>query len=128
MFVSSTMYLRQKLQYLYEMSIICVFVVNGEHEDMVSIRADIIPEHPFSDKRSLHFYHVTCTALGEQQLVVSIGNRPSPTNQFPASSNVTIKFACMLPAVLNLEPHVLLPEIFERRLSLQDCQSPNKEV
>ena len=34
----------------------------------------------------------------------------------------------MRPATLTLEPDVQLPEISERRLSLQDCQSPNKEV
>ena len=34
----------------------------------------------------------------------------------------------MLPATLTLEPDVKLPEIAGRRMSLQDCQSPNKEV
>ena len=92
------------------------------------MRTDIIPEHPFGDKRSLHFYHVTCMTLGEQDIVVTIGNRPSATSQYPASSNVTIKFACMLPVTLTLEPDVQLPEISERRLSLQDCESLNKEV
>lgn len=110
------------------MTCFLVILVSGEQKDLISIRTDIIPEHPFGDKRSLHFYHVTCKILGEQDLVVTIGNRPSETNKFPASSNVTIKFACMVPATLALEPDVHLPEISERRLSLQDCQSPNKEV
>ena len=101
--------------------------VRAQKEDLISMRTDIIPQHPFADKRSLHFYHVTCKALGEQDLVVTIGNKPSETNHYPASSNITIKFACMLPATLTLEPDVKLPEISERRLSLQDCQSPNKE-
>ena len=63
-------------------------------------------------------------ALGEQDIVVTIGNRPSATNQYPASSNVH-DYQIRLHA---LEPDVQLPEISERRLSLQDCQSPNKEV
>ena len=110
------------------MYVIVFFLVGAAREDLISIRTDIIPQHPFADKRSLHFYHVTCTALGEQDLVVTIGNKPSETNHYPASSNVTIRFACMLPATLSLEPDVQLPEISERKLSLQDCQSPNKEV
>jgi nuclear pore complex protein Nup210 len=104
------------------------YLVRAEKEDLISMRTDIIPSHPFADKRSLHFYHVTCKALGEQDLVITIGNKASESNQYPASSNVTIKFACMVPASLTLEPDVQLPEISERRLSLQDCQSPNKEV
>ena len=103
-------------------------LVRAKDEDLISIRTDIIPVHRFGDKRSLHFYHVTCKALSEQDLVVTIVNKPSDTKQYPASSNVRIKFACMLPASLTLEPNVQLTEISERRLSLQDCQSLNKGV
>ena len=49
-------------------------LVRAKDEDLISIRTDIIPVHPFGDKRSLHFYHVTCKALGEQDLVVTIVN------------------------------------------------------
>ena len=133
--VSTKLYSNKSLAPCYQLLNRAVFdcatfplLVRAKDEDLISIRTDIIPVHPFGDKRSLHFYHVTCKALGEQDLVVTIGNKPSDTNQYPASSNVTIKFACMLPASLTLEPDVQLPEISERRLSLQDCQSPNKEV
>ena len=133
--VSTKLYLNKSLAPYYELLNRAIFdcatlplLVRAKDKDLISIRTDIIPEHPFGDKRSLHFYQVTCKALGEQNLVVTIGNKPSDTNQYPASSNVTIKFACILPASLTLKPDVQLSEIFERRLSLQDCQSPNKKV
>ncbi|XP_046861323.1 nuclear pore membrane glycoprotein 210-like isoform X1 [Xenia sp. Carnegie-2017] len=101
--------------------------VNSEKLALISIRTDVIPQHPFGEQSSLHYYHVTCKELGEQNIVVTIGNNPSKTNSYPASSNITLRFACMIPATLNLEPDVQLPEITDRTFSLQDCQSPNKE-
>ena len=70
--VSTKLYFNKSLAPYYDLLSRAIFdcatfplLVRAKDENLISIRTDIIPEHPFGDKRSLHFYHVTCKALGE---------------------------------------------------------------
>ena len=38
-----------------------------------------------------HVFRVLCLELGEQELSVSVGNRPTHKNHFPATENTTTR-------------------------------------
>ena len=51
-----------------------------------------------------HEYLITCLELNEQELTLSIGNRPSAKNPLPASVSLTVAFACSNPVSMQLTP------------------------
>ncbi|XP_053337877.1 nuclear pore membrane glycoprotein 210 [Clarias gariepinus] len=59
---------------------------------------------PASRNYFTHNVRATCRALGEQVLAVTVGNRPTLTNPFPAVEPVVVKFVCAPPSRLALVP------------------------
>ena len=102
--------------------------VAGEREDEIIIGKYATSDYHVDVAGSLHFFSIRCKALGEQTLKFKIGNRPSPKNPYPASSEAMVKFACMLPASVALVPVIKLPEVDGRHRSAENCVSSNKEI
>nr|XP_037288618.1 nuclear pore membrane glycoprotein 210-like [Rhipicephalus microplus] len=57
---------------------------------------------PFHMKKDLHVFRVLCEGLGETDLELSVGNNASATLPSPATSRASIRFACSLPASVEL--------------------------
>uniref|UniRef100_A0A224YUV1 Nuclear pore complex protein Nup210 n=1 Tax=Rhipicephalus zambeziensis TaxID=60191 RepID=A0A224YUV1_9ACAR len=57
---------------------------------------------PFHKKKDLHVFRVLCRGLGETDLELSVGNNASATLPSPATSHASIRFACSLPASVEL--------------------------
>ncbi|KAJ3587076.1 hypothetical protein NHX12_013466 [Muraenolepis orangiensis] len=72
--------------------------LNAEDEGSVSLSINVAPPH------NQHWLRATCRALGEQVLELSVGNRPSLTNPFPAVEPAVVKFVCAPPSRLTLVP------------------------
>ena len=51
-----------------------------------------------------HEYLIRCLQLNEQQLTLSIYNRPSAKNPLPARASITVSFACAAPVSMQLTP------------------------
>ncbi|XP_059017853.1 nuclear pore membrane glycoprotein 210 [Mustela lutreola] len=58
-----------------------------------------------------HWILVTCQALGEQVIALSVGNKPSVTNPFPALEPAVVKFVCAPPSRLTLTPVYASPQL-----------------
>ncbi|XP_072576304.1 nuclear pore membrane glycoprotein 210 isoform X1 [Vulpes vulpes] len=58
-----------------------------------------------------HWILVTCRALGEQVIALSVGNKPSVTNPFPALEPAVVKFICAPPSRLTLTPVYASPQL-----------------
>ncbi|XP_027957444.1 nuclear pore membrane glycoprotein 210 [Eumetopias jubatus] len=58
-----------------------------------------------------HWILVTCQALGEQVIALSVGNKPSITNPFPALEPAVVKFVCAPPSRLTLTPVYASPQL-----------------
>ncbi|KAF0877816.1 PO210 protein, partial [Crocuta crocuta] len=58
-----------------------------------------------------HWILVTCRALGEQVIALSVGNKPSVTNPFPALEPAVVKFVCAPPSRLTLTPVYASPQL-----------------
>ncbi|GCC21839.1 hypothetical protein chiPu_0000225 [Chiloscyllium punctatum] len=58
-----------------------------------------------------HVVRATCTALGEQVLALTVGNKPSLKNTFPAVEPAVVKFICAPPSRLTLAPIYLNPQL-----------------
>uniref|UniRef100_W5UKJ8 Nuclear pore membrane glycoprotein 210 n=1 Tax=Ictalurus punctatus TaxID=7998 RepID=W5UKJ8_ICTPU len=59
---------------------------------------------PASRNYFTHHVRASCRALGEQVLAVTVGNRPTLTNPFPAVEPAVVKFVCAPPSRLALIP------------------------
>ncbi|MCI4387096.1 hypothetical protein PGIGA_G00070160 [Pangasianodon gigas] len=59
---------------------------------------------PASRNYFTHHVRASCRALGEQVLAVTVGNRPTLTNPFPAVEPAVVKFVCAPPSRLALVP------------------------
>lgn len=57
---------------------------------------------PFHKNRDLHVFRVLCQGLGETDLKLVVGNNASATLPSPATSQNSIRFACSLPASVEL--------------------------
>lgn len=57
---------------------------------------------PFHKNKDLHVFRVLCRGLGETDLNLSVGNNASATLPSPAMSQASIRFACSLPASVEL--------------------------
>uniref|UniRef100_A0A452UKT8 Nucleoporin 210 n=1 Tax=Ursus maritimus TaxID=29073 RepID=A0A452UKT8_URSMA len=58
-----------------------------------------------------HWILVTCQALGEQVIALSVGNKPSVTNPYPALEPAVVKFVCAPPSRLTLTPVYASPQL-----------------
>nr|XP_033781607.1 nuclear pore membrane glycoprotein 210 [Geotrypetes seraphini] len=59
---------------------------------------------PASRNHLHHWLRVSCKALGEQVIALTLGNKPTVTNPFPATEPAVVKFICALPSRLTLTP------------------------
>uniref|UniRef100_A0A8D2JFM4 Nucleoporin 210 n=1 Tax=Varanus komodoensis TaxID=61221 RepID=A0A8D2JFM4_VARKO len=58
-----------------------------------------------------HWVRASCKALGEQVISLTIGNRPTVTNPFPAVEPAVMKLICATPSRLTLAPQYASPEL-----------------
>ncbi|KAM5280417.1 nuclear pore membrane glycoprotein 210 [Ctenodactylus gundi] len=86
------------------------FFRNVTSEDMDSIRVALLGP-PASRNYQQHWILVTCRALGEQVIALSVGNKPSVTNPFPAVEPAVVKFVCAPPSRLTLTPVYASPQL-----------------
>ncbi|XP_071780679.2 nuclear pore membrane glycoprotein 210 isoform X1 [Centroberyx gerrardi] len=66
---------------------------------------------PSSHSYNQHRVRATCKALGEQVLEVTVGNKASLTNPYPAVEPAVVKFVCAPPSRLTLVPVYTSPQL-----------------
>ncbi|XP_037539895.1 nuclear pore membrane glycoprotein 210 [Nematolebias whitei] len=66
---------------------------------------------PSSHNYNQHWLRATCRGLGEQVLEVTVGNKASVTNPFPAVEPAVVKFVCAPPSRLTLVPVYTSPQL-----------------
>uniref|UniRef100_G3SLU3 Nucleoporin 210 n=1 Tax=Loxodonta africana TaxID=9785 RepID=G3SLU3_LOXAF len=86
------------------------FFRNVTSEDMDSIILALFGP-PASRNYQQHWILVTCQALGEQVIALSVGNKVSITNPFPAVEPAVVKFVCAPPSRLTLMPVYASPQL-----------------
>ncbi|XP_016796005.3 nuclear pore membrane glycoprotein 210 isoform X2 [Pan troglodytes] len=86
------------------------FFQNVTAEDTDSIGLALFAPHS-SRNYQQHWILVTCQALGEQVIALSVGNKPSLTNPFPAVEPAVVKFVCASPSRLTLAPVYTSPQL-----------------
>ncbi|XP_032118199.1 nuclear pore membrane glycoprotein 210 isoform X1 [Sapajus apella] len=86
------------------------FFQNVTSEDTGSISLALFAPHS-SRNYQQHWILVTCQALGEQVIALSVGNKPSLTNPFPAVEPAVVKFVCAPPSRLTLVPVYTSPQL-----------------
>ncbi|XP_003463919.2 nuclear pore membrane glycoprotein 210 isoform X2 [Cavia porcellus] len=86
------------------------FFRNITSEDMDSISMVLLGP-PASRNYQQHRILVTCQAFGEQVIALSVGNKPSITNPFPAVEPTVVKFICAPPSRLTLTPIYTSPQL-----------------
>ncbi|XP_007948814.1 nuclear pore membrane glycoprotein 210 [Orycteropus afer afer] len=86
------------------------FFRNVTSEDMDSISLAFFGP-PASRNYQQHWILVTCQALGEQVIALSVGNKLSITNPFPAVEPAVVKFICAPPSRLTLMPVYASPQL-----------------
>ncbi|XP_066469901.1 nuclear pore membrane glycoprotein 210 [Tiliqua scincoides] len=58
-----------------------------------------------------HWVRASCKALGEQVILLTIGNKPTVTNPFPAVEPGSVKLICATPSRLTLAPVYANPQL-----------------
>ncbi|GAB1291073.1 Nuclear pore membrane glycoprotein 210 [Apodemus speciosus] len=86
------------------------FFRNVTSEDTGSISLSLLGP-PASRNYQQHWVLMTCQALGEQVIALSVGNRPSLSNPFPAVEPTVVKSVCAPPSRLTLMPVYALPQL-----------------
>ncbi|XP_073900657.1 nuclear pore membrane glycoprotein 210 isoform X2 [Castor canadensis] len=86
------------------------FFRNVTSEDTDSISLALLGP-PASRNYQQHWILVTCQALGEQVIALSVGNRPSITNSFPVVEHAVVKSVCAEPSRLTLTPVYASPQL-----------------
>uniref|UniRef100_A0A8D0H3J3 Nucleoporin 210 n=1 Tax=Sphenodon punctatus TaxID=8508 RepID=A0A8D0H3J3_SPHPU len=84
------------------------FFRNVIAEDTKDIGLNLLPP-PAS--RNQHWVRVSCKALGEQVISLTVGNKPTVTNPFPAVEPAVVKFICAAPSRLTLTPVYANPKL-----------------
>ncbi|XP_069500079.1 nuclear pore membrane glycoprotein 210 [Ambystoma mexicanum] len=79
------------------------FFRNISAEDSESVGINIFAP-PASRNHLQHWIRVSCRALGEQVIALTVGNKPTVTNPFPAVEPAVVKFICAPPSRLALTP------------------------
>ncbi|XP_072928260.1 nuclear pore membrane glycoprotein 210 [Hemitrygon akajei] len=82
--------------------------LTAENEE--SINLHLISSPAFRNQPK-HLVRATCTALGEQVLALSVGNKPSLKNSYPAVEPAVIKFICSPPTRFTLAPVYLSSQL-----------------
>uniref|UniRef100_A0A3P9JE26 Nucleoporin 210 n=1 Tax=Oryzias latipes TaxID=8090 RepID=A0A3P9JE26_ORYLA len=85
------------------------FFCNLRAEDETSLSLTLIS--PSSHSFNHHLVRATCMALGEQVLEVTVGNKASVTNPYPAVEHAVVKFVCAPPSRLTLLPIYSSPQL-----------------
>ncbi|KAM9342143.1 nuclear pore membrane glycoprotein 210 isoform 2-T2 [Pholidichthys leucotaenia] len=85
------------------------FFCNLSAEDETSL--SLTRTSPSSHNYNQHWVRGTCRALGEQVLEVTVGNKASVTNPYPAVEPAVIKFVCAPPSRLTLVPVYTSPQL-----------------
>ncbi|KAM9856209.1 nuclear pore membrane glycoprotein 210 [Aulostomus maculatus] len=83
------------------------FNLTAEDEASVSLTLTSPPSHNYNQ----HWVRTTCRALGEQALEVTVGNKASVTNPYPAVEPALVKFVCAPPSRLTLVPVYTSPQL-----------------
>eukprot|EP00070_Physeter_catodon_P027658 XP_028334552.1 nuclear pore membrane glycoprotein 210 isoform X1 [Physeter catodon] len=86
------------------------FFRNVTSEDMDSVGLALFGP-PAARNHQQHWILVTCQVLGEQVIALTVGNRPSITNPFPALEPAVVKFVCAPPSRLTLAPVYASPQL-----------------
>ncbi|XP_072454357.1 nuclear pore membrane glycoprotein 210 isoform X2 [Notamacropus eugenii] len=86
------------------------FFRNITSEDTESIGLSLFGP-PASRNYLQHWIRVTCKSLGEQVIALTVGNKPSVTNPFPAAEPAVVKFICAPPSRLTLTPVYASPQL-----------------
>ncbi|XP_059796453.1 nuclear pore membrane glycoprotein 210 isoform X1 [Balaenoptera ricei] len=86
------------------------FFRNVTSEDMDSVSLSLFGP-PAARNHQQHWILVTCQVLGEQVVALTVGNRPSLTNPFPALEPAVVKFVCAPPSRLTLTPVYASPQL-----------------
>uniref|UniRef100_A0A7N4NSS5 Nucleoporin 210 n=1 Tax=Sarcophilus harrisii TaxID=9305 RepID=A0A7N4NSS5_SARHA len=86
------------------------FFRNITSEDTESIGLSLFGP-PASRNYLQHWIRVTCKSLGEQVIALTVGNKPSVTNPFPATEPAVVKFICAPPSRLTLTPVYASPQL-----------------
>ncbi|XP_016071129.1 PREDICTED: nuclear pore membrane glycoprotein 210 [Miniopterus natalensis] len=86
------------------------FSRNVTSEDTHSISLALFGP-PASRNYQQHWVFVTCQALGEQVIALSVGNKPSVTNPFPALEPAVVKLVCAPPSRIALTPVYASPQL-----------------
>ncbi|CAK6441492.1 unnamed protein product [Pipistrellus nathusii] len=86
------------------------FFRNVTSEDTHSVSLALLGP-PASRNYQQHWILVTCKALGEQVIALSVGNKPSITNPFPALEPAVVKFVCAPPSRVTLTPVYTSPQL-----------------
>ncbi|XP_054990941.1 nuclear pore membrane glycoprotein 210 [Sorex araneus] len=87
------------------------FSRNVTSEDPSSVRVALSGPPASRNPQQQHRVLVTCQALGEQVIALSVGNKPSVTNPFPALEPSVVKFVCAPPSRLTLTPVYASPPL-----------------
>lgn len=85
------------------------FFCNLTSEDDSTVSLSLIGPPSSSSKQ--HWVRVVCRALGEQVLQVTVGNKATVTNPFPAVEPAVVKFVCAPPSRLTLVPVYDSPQL-----------------
>ncbi|KAI4532567.1 hypothetical protein MG293_017832 [Ovis ammon polii] len=86
------------------------FFRNVTSEDADSISLALFGP-PASRNYQQHWILVTCQVLGEQVIALTVGNKPSVTNPFPALEPAVVKLVCAQPSRLTLTPVYASPQL-----------------
>ncbi|XP_060036296.1 nuclear pore membrane glycoprotein 210 isoform X2 [Erinaceus europaeus] len=86
------------------------FFRNVTSEDTDSIGLALLGA-PAPRNSQQHWVLVTCRALGEQVIALTVGNKPSLTNPFPVLEPAVVKLLCAPPSRLTLLPVYASPQL-----------------
>ncbi|NWS42125.1 PO210 protein, partial [Probosciger aterrimus] len=86
------------------------FFRNVTAEDAESVGLSLFGP-PMSRNNIQHWVRVSCKSLGDQVIVLKVGNNPTITNPFPAVGSAGVKFICAVPSRLTLTPVYGSPQL-----------------
>ncbi|XP_028309349.1 nuclear pore membrane glycoprotein 210 isoform X2 [Gouania willdenowi] len=81
--------------------------LGAENEDSLSLTLTSPSSHSYDQ----HWVRATCRELAEQVLEVTVGNRPSLTNPYPAVEPAVVKFVCAPPSRFTVIPVYTSPRL-----------------
>ncbi|EMP28214.1 hypothetical protein UY3_14690 [Chelonia mydas] len=92
-----------------------------EHEEKIEV---IQIRLPTKRKQNQYIYRILCLELGEQVLMLQVGNQPGVLNPSPAVETVQVTFICAHPASMFVTP------VYKIAAGAQPCPLPqhNKQL